>query len=879
MISRITHSLCLAACLVLFAQGCSDNTGGGAGNNGTPSNNASPNNDANNAADAGTHDAGDDTDGDVGGDTPDDASPTDDAHNGDAAVDRCEGVVCGDPPPCHRAEGCVDGECVTTPLSEGSCDDGDPCTEGDACRSGACVGAPVVCDAPSSASCVDEDTLEVTVTPGACEDGACVYATNTTACAQGCEGDSCVGDPCQGVVCDSPPSPCHAEEGVCQSGVCTYAVRAGEACDDQDPCTEGDVCGAGGACQGSPVTCQSPPETTCTSATALTTYPATGQCQEGACVYAPVEVDCGGPCVDGACSSDPCAGVVCDAPPSGCHQAVGTCANGVCSYAFNDGIDCDDQDPCTEGDVCQSGVCAGDALACDMPEPSVCDGDTLQVFTSPGQCSEGACVYGSAEVACAFGCTEGACDGDPCADVSCDSPEPPRCVGDVLETPDAEGTCAGGTCSYATTLTSCLHGCDAGACRAPEGLVISELVVNSEGFPDTESFVEIHGPAGLAVDGLVLVGVNGDGGNDYASVALSGNLGDDGLFVVAHPDATGAVADAADMTDRDVDFQNGPDSVQLRFGDVVLDAVAYGSFGGDAVSAGEGSPVAAHAVGQSLHRDEVYTDTDDNATDFRSGAPTPGAPYVDTSCDTVLNPGCDCINTHTQPCGEDEGACAFGTQTCVDGAWGACEGGVGPTDEICGNGVDEDCDGTPDNGCGPEDVFTLGTCDGVAMSADDAMAMLGGQSRVVLASATLQKRNRSCDTCAWGDPSDWTIRYLTYSGGVSTRWMNLLMTMNLVLFNDGGSPKFSIQHTTFAGSTYDDGDGMVYGFPPEVIRYPHLRAYNHAPQRPSDYRELDYQAVDGTIVLGEGCLQWVADAFGQGGPPYTEGYGVIFRWN
>ncbi|HEY3360194.1 MAG TPA: hypothetical protein VGQ83_43485 [Polyangia bacterium] len=205
--------------------------------------------------------------------------------------------------------------------------------------------------------------------------------------------------------------------------------------------------------------------------------------------------------------------------------------------------------------------------------------------------------------------------------------------------------------------------------------------------------------------------------------------------------------------------------------------------------------------------------------------------------------------------------------------------GVTPVTEVCGNGVDDNCDGATDEGCGPEDPFTAGLCSGTALTAGTALTLLGGAARKVLASATIQIRTRSCTPCTWGAPVDWVISYLTYSGGVTTRYTSLPATMNLVLFLDGGAAKLSIQHTTFAGSTYDDTDGMVYGFPPQVVQYPHIRAYNHAPASQYDYLELDYMAVNGTVVLGDGCLQWTADAYGQGGPPYTQGYAVVFRWD
>ncbi|MBK9265760.1 MAG: hypothetical protein IPM54_38980 [Polyangiaceae bacterium] len=82
---------------------------------------------------------------------------------------------------------------------------------------------------------------------------------------------------------------------------------------------------------------------------------------------------------------------------------------------------------------------------------------------------------------------------------------------------------------------------------------------------------------------------------------------------------------------------------------------------------------------------------------------------ADDNCDGQIDEGCSCTDGQTQSCysgGEatkDVGECKSGTQTCVGGQWGACEGEVLPSTEVC-DALDNDCNGSSD------DAFTDLTC-------------------------------------------------------------------------------------------------------------------------------------------------------------------------
>jgi hypothetical protein len=81
---------------------------------------------------------------------------------------------------------------------------------------------------------------------------------------------------------------------------------------------------------------------------------------------------------------------------------------------------------------------------------------------------------------------------------------------------------------------------------------------------------------------------------------------------------------------------------------------------------------------------------------------------VDDDCDGQVDPGCACppgssLSCYTGPAGTiGVAVCHGGNRTCLPDGSGyslECFGEVTPIVEICGNGVDDDCDGQVDQGC------------------------------------------------------------------------------------------------------------------------------------------------------------------------------------
>jgi hypothetical protein len=166
-------------------------------------------------------------------------------------------------------------------------------------------------------------------------------------------------------------------------------------------------------------------------------------------------------CVDNRCEyrqqedGAPCVGT----PAAECRETTGTCRSGACQYTPRTTGPCDDGQPCTVDDVCQSGgVCAGTLLNCENPP---------RCMKFAGTCSNSQCNY----VPAAAGTTcndENACtENDACDGAG-------NCLS-TLETlcPDQPNSCLFATgclpssgCTY-TSMCRSFEICQNGGCCVP----------------------------------------------------------------------------------------------------------------------------------------------------------------------------------------------------------------------------------------------------------------------------------------------------------------------------------------------------------------------------------------------------------------------------
>ena len=179
-------------------------------------------------------------------------------------------------------------------------------------------------------------------------------------------------------------------------------------------------------------------------------------------------------CREGLCRASTvdtsCANVTCTNPPAqSCVNGTtlrtfaGSCVAGQCQYSP---LDTTCPSGCAQ-DACMD-ACSG--VSCVTPPQAACtDPNTLRTFAQTGTCAMGSCDYASTDTACPNGCESGRCKGvDLCQamNVMCTTPPAATCVGATRRTFSTPGTCdpGTGTCTYASSDSLCPNGCALGQC-------------------------------------------------------------------------------------------------------------------------------------------------------------------------------------------------------------------------------------------------------------------------------------------------------------------------------------------------------------------------------------------------------------------------------
>jgi hypothetical protein len=570
------------------------------------------------------------------------------------AGDACKDKLCtaGAKLVCNDGNACTDDTCdkvagCQSTNNTAPCDDGTVCTSNDVCTAGQCVGKVTNCDdgnACTSDSCdkVKGCTFVAAGDGNLCSDGT-VCTTDDT-----CAAGKCVGQPLNcndGNTCTTDS--CDKTAG-CQS------LNNTAACDDGSACTSNDLCGAG-KCAGSVVTCND--GNTCTTDSC---DPASG------CKY----VNNTAACDDGSVctTNDTCSGGVCTGAAKPCDDS-NVCTTDTCDKVAgcqftNNTSGCNDGNACTGSDLCGAGKCAGAAVNCSDGEACTADscdplvGCSNLALSDDTPCDDGSACTGP-DVCKTGKCGGGAksCDdGNPCTTDGCDVLKGCTTVtvkdgnacddNNVCTANDActSGKCtgAGKTCDDNNACTD--NNCDpvTGACTYPNNTA-----------PCDDGLICTTGDACTA-------GTCKGGGNKC-------------------DDKNPCTADTCASS-------NGACSYKAQLGSCSDNNACTNqdTCGTDANGNGVCLPGAA------------VTCNDNNVCTDDTCAPATGCVYTNNTFSQT------CYDGPTGSAGK--GLCKSGTKTCSKGTAGACVGQVLPTTEVCGDNIDQDCDGS-DKVCAGEFIW------------------------------------------------------------------------------------------------------------------------------------------------------------------------------
>lgn len=116
---------------------------------------------------------------------------------------------------------------------------------------------------------------------------------------------------------------------------------------------------------------------------------------------------------------------------------------------------------------------------------------------------------------------------------------------------------------------------------------------------------------------------------------------------------------------------------------------------------------------------------------------------IDNDCDEKKDEGCECSAGEVRNCGESEvGACSSGVEKCVDNEWsGICEGAVYPAEETCSDNLDNDCDSFVDEDCGN---VSLSSCFNNVKDGDELGVDCGGSCPIKCINCGQGEIKKSC---------------------------------------------------------------------------------------------------------------------------------------
>jgi hypothetical protein len=331
-------------------------------------------------------------------------------------LSACDALIPA-PEECNGLDDNCDGQ-----TDETTCDDTNPCTEDSCDGEAGCVFAEL-----TGTECFDGDVCTLA---DHCDSGECV----------GTFIDCDDGNVCTTDTCDP-------------SGGCLYAFNSA-ACDDADPCTVNDMCKQG-SCNGFAINCECYQDSDCqvledgdicngTLLCDTSQMPHTCIVDTQTIITCPLAEGMGAECLSSAC-----------------HPLSGECSFDTA----NEGINCNDEDPCTVGEGCGDGECSGGVtINCNDGNPCTTDvctpGDGCEHTSTMALCDDGdACTVGDQ-------CLNGVCqaggnlacnDNNDCTADSCDA-----AVGCVHVAVEAQ-------CDDGNPCTLGDH-CVDGACKAAQGI-------------------------------------------------------------------------------------------------------------------------------------------------------------------------------------------------------------------------------------------------------------------------------------------------------------------------------------------------------------------------------------------------------------------------